>query len=113
MPVNSEECPAEYPYDSAKSHINKLNLIYRHQEPQLIPLKATMPPMLGATGIGVSDMKKSVDFYTNVLQLGLQPTQTFDVAAFTETVLAFPKGTKNAGSQIILMQYKDGVIPRN
>ena len=69
--------------------------------------------MLGATGIGVSDMKKSVDFYTNVLQLGLQPTQTFDVAAFTETVLAFPKGTKNAGSQIILMQYKDGVIPRN
>ncbi|KAF2673439.1 Glyoxalase/Bleomycin resistance protein/Dihydroxybiphenyl dioxygenase [Microthyrium microscopicum] len=72
-----------------------------------------MPTMLGATGIGVSDMKRSVHFYTDVLQLGLQPTQTFDVATFTETVLAFPKASKAAGSQIILMQYKDGKVPKN
>jgi predicted enzyme related to lactoylglutathione lyase len=63
----------------------------------------TMPSTLGAVGIGVSNMQKSVQFYTSML--GMKPTQTFDVAAFTETVLAFPH--KRAGSQIILMEYKD------
>jgi predicted enzyme related to lactoylglutathione lyase len=62
-----------------------------------------MPATLGAVGIGVSDMAKSVSFYERIL--GYKPTQTFDVEQFTETVMAFPHG--KGGSQIILMQYKN------
>jgi predicted enzyme related to lactoylglutathione lyase len=62
-----------------------------------------MPATLGAIGIGVSDMARSVAFYRD--QLGMKPTQTFDVEMFTETVMAFPH--RRAGSQIILMQYKN------
>lgn len=74
-----------------------------------------MPPSLGGVGIGVSDMSRSVHFYTQVLPVGLKPTQTFDVAAFTETVLAIPRNAskKSTGSQIILMQYKNAAPPRN
>jgi lactoylglutathione lyase len=72
-----------------------------------------MPHFLGATGIGVGDLDRSLKFYTDVLQLGLEPTQTFDVAAFKEIVLAFPKGSKPAGSQIILMEYKNTPAPKN
>jgi catechol 2,3-dioxygenase-like lactoylglutathione lyase family enzyme len=72
-----------------------------------------MAPFLGATGIGVSNMERSVSFYRDTLKIGLAPTQTFDVEAFTETVMGFPKGSKPIGSQIILMQYKDGKIPRD
>ena len=72
-----------------------------------------MSPFLGAAGIGVADMQKSIHFYTSILQLGLQPTQTFDVASFTETVLNFPRGSKPTGSPIILMQYKNASIPKN
>jgi predicted enzyme related to lactoylglutathione lyase len=62
-----------------------------------------MPATLGAIGIGVSDMAKSVAFYERVL--GYKPTQTFDVEMFTETVMAFPHS--KGGSQLILMQYKN------
>lgn len=72
-----------------------------------------MPPSLGAIGIGVRDMSRSVHFYTRVLPLGLTPTTTFDVALFTETVLALPKSSKSTGSQIILMQYKNAPPPVN
>src|ERR1700750_1099275 len=71
-----------------------------------------MPPMLGAADIVVSDMKRSVDFYTNVLNIGLKPTQYFDVEAYTETILAFPRGPRPTGSPIILMQYKNEGKPQ-
>jgi catechol 2,3-dioxygenase-like lactoylglutathione lyase family enzyme len=72
-----------------------------------------MAPFLGATGIGVSNMEKSLKFYRDTLNIGLAATQTFDVEAFTETVLGFPRGSKPTGSQVILMQYKDGKTPLN
>jgi len=57
-------------------------------------------------------MEKSIAFYKDILQIGLAPTQTFDVAAFKETILGFPRGSRPTGSQIILMEYKDGKIPQ-
>ncbi|KAF2433926.1 hypothetical protein EJ08DRAFT_646827 [Tothia fuscella] len=62
-----------------------------------------MPSTLGGIGLGVTDMAKSVSFYTKIL--GYRPTQTFDVEAFTETVLSFPH--KQGGTALILMQYKN------
>lgn len=71
-------------------------------------------PFLGAVGIGVSSIEASLKFYRDVLQIGLGPTQTFDVDSFKEVVLAFPRGSKPTGSQILLMEYKGGVPrPRN
>lgn len=72
-----------------------------------------MPPMLGSIGIGVANMDRSVRFYRDTLQLGLVPTQFFDVDSFTETVMAFPKGEKPTGSTIILMEYKNTPAPKN
>src|ERR1700743_1564506 len=51
-----------------------------------------MAPFLCATGIGVANMEQNVKFYKETLNIGLAPTQTFDVEAFTETVLGFPRG---------------------
>jgi catechol 2,3-dioxygenase-like lactoylglutathione lyase family enzyme len=72
-----------------------------------------MPPMLGATGIGVSNMERSVAFYRDTLGIGLKQNQFFDVEHFTETIMGFPRGPKPTGSPIILMQYKDGTVPKN
>jgi len=69
--------------------------------------------MLGGIGIGVANMDRSVKFYRDTLQLGLVPTQFFDVDSFTETVMAFPKGAKPTGSPIILMEYKNAPAPKN
>jgi len=92
--------------------LTSLTSLSLHQLP--IPHESSkMPPMLGAAGIGVSDMKRSVDFYTNVLNLGLKPTQYFDVESYIETILAFPRGAKPTGSPIILMQYKNTSKPKN
>jgi lactoylglutathione lyase len=70
-----------------------------------------MPARLGAIGLGVSNLEKSVEFYTKVLSLGLEPTQFFDVEHYRETVIAFPRGPKPTGSSIILMEYKNGHKP--
>jgi catechol 2,3-dioxygenase-like lactoylglutathione lyase family enzyme len=78
-----------------------------------------MPATLGAVGIGVADMNRSVHFYTKVLPLSISVTQTIDVAPFLEKILALPTfksasgKTTSPGSQIILMQYKDGRVPKN
>ena len=72
-----------------------------------------MPPMLGAFGIGVANMDRSVKFYRDTLQIGLTPTTFFDVDSFTETIMTFPKGAKPTGSQIILMEYKNAPAPKN
>lgn len=68
--------------------------------------------MLGAVGIGVTDMATSLKFFIDTLNIGLKSVQTFDVDMYYEEVLAFPPGTKNAGSAIILMQYKDPSLPK-
>jgi len=72
-----------------------------------------MPPSLGATGIGVSNLKESLHFYTKILDIGFKPTQHFDVEAYYETIIALPKGSRPVGSPIILMQYKNAPPPKN
>ena len=45
---------------------------------------ARSPDYLGAVGIGVSDLDRSVDFYSRVL--GMQATQTFKLDYMDEVV---------------------------
>ncbi len=59
------------------------------------------PDLLTAVGIGVSDMKRSVDFYSRVI--GMKVTQTFKLDHMDETVLAF-----DGRSAVVLMHYTDG-----
>jgi lactoylglutathione lyase len=56
---------------------------------------------LTAVGIGVSDLKRSVDFYTRVL--GMQQTQTFKLDYMDEVVVAH-----EGRSAVVLMHYTDG-----
>ena len=62
---------------------------------------ARSPDFLGAVGIGVSDMDRSVDFYTRVV--GMSVTQTFKIDYMDEVVLAFEGRTA-----VVLMHYTDG-----
>jgi catechol 2,3-dioxygenase-like lactoylglutathione lyase family enzyme len=77
-----------------------------------------MPTVLAAIGLGVSNLQRSIDFYTKTLAIGLQVTETFDAPDFIETMLAFPKekGSKAIGVEIALMQYKNdadnSVVPK-
>ena len=64
---------------------------------------ARSPDYLGAVGIGVSDMDRSVDFYSRVL--GMSVTQTFKVDYMDEVVLAFEGRTA-----VVLMHYTDGSV---
>ena len=59
------------------------------------------PNLLGAVGIGVSDLKRSTDFYSRVI--GMTQTQTFKVDYMDEVVLAFEGRTA-----VVLMHYTDG-----
>lgn len=59
------------------------------------------PDYLGATGIGVSDLTRSVDFYTRVL--GMTQTQTFKLDYMDEVVVGFEGRTA-----VVLMHYTDG-----
>ena len=59
------------------------------------------PDYLGATGIGVSDLDRSVDFYTRVL--GMTAMQTFKLDYMDEVVVAFEGRTA-----IVLMHWTDG-----
>lgn len=56
---------------------------------------------LTAVGIGVADLKRSVDFYTRVL--GMQQTQTFSLPEMEEVVVAH-----EGRSAVVLMHYTDG-----
>ena len=62
---------------------------------------ARSPDFLGAVGIGVSDLQRSVDFYTRVV--GMSQTQTFKLDYMDEVVLAFEGRTA-----VVLMHYTDG-----
>ena len=59
------------------------------------------PDFLGAVGIGVSDLERSVDFYSRVV--GMSVTQTFKLDYMDEVVLAFEGRTA-----VVLMHYTDG-----
>ena len=62
---------------------------------------ARSPNSLGAVGIGVSDLKRSVDFYSRVM--GMTQTQTFKIDYMDEVVLAYEGRTA-----VVLMHYTDG-----
>jgi lactoylglutathione lyase len=62
---------------------------------------------VGAVGIGVSDLKRSVDFYTRIL--GMKALQEFKLDYMDEVVVGF-EGQR--GSAIVLMHWTDG-SPRN
>jgi lactoylglutathione lyase len=62
---------------------------------------ARSPDYLGAVGIGVSNLDRSVDFYTRVL--GMQAMQTFKLDYMDEVVVAHEG--RNA---VVLMHYTDG-----
>jgi predicted enzyme related to lactoylglutathione lyase len=62
---------------------------------------ARSPDFLTAVGIGVADLKRSVDFYTRVL--GMQQTQTFSLPEMEEVVVAH-----EGRSAVVPMHYTDG-----
>jgi lactoylglutathione lyase len=62
---------------------------------------ARSPNSLGAVGIGVSDLARSVDFYSRVL--GLTQTHTFKLDHMDEVVLAY-----EGRSAVVLMHWTDG-----
>ena len=61
------------------------------------------PDLLGAVGIGVSDLVRSTDFYSRVI--GMTQTQTFSLDYMEEVVLAFEGRTA-----VVLMHYTDGSV---
>ena len=61
---------------------------------------------VGAVGIGVSDLKRSIDFYTRVL--GMTKLQRFSLPYMDEMVVGF-EGRR--GSAIVLMHWTDGSNP--
>ena len=62
------------------------------------------PDYLGAVGIGVSDLARSVDFYTRVL--GMKQLQTFKLDHMDEVVVAHESRTA-----VVLMHWTDGSNP--
>ena len=59
----------------------------------------------GAVGIAVSDLDRSVDFYTRVL--GMRQLTTFSLPHMDEVVV----GWGRRGAAIVLMRYTDGSDP--
>jgi lactoylglutathione lyase len=57
--------------------------------------------VLGGVGLGVSDLKRSVDFYTRVL--GMSQVRTFEISYMDEVVVAF-----EGRVPVVLMHYTDG-----
>jgi lactoylglutathione lyase len=60
-------------------------------------------PRFGATGIGVRDLARSVDFYSKVF--GMKKLLKFRLPHMNEVVLGFDGA---AGGALVLMQYTDG-----
>jgi len=57
---------------------------------------------ISSVGIGVSDLQRSIDFYTRVL--GMTYIATYTTDAMDEALLRFPAG----GAAVVLMHYTDG-----
>jgi catechol 2,3-dioxygenase-like lactoylglutathione lyase family enzyme len=62
-------------------------------------------PYLGATGIGVSDLDRSIDFYTRVLRMEPQGGVIQVPNVWDEIILVYPSGKSSA---VVLMHYTDG-----
>lgn len=60
---------------------------------------------MGAVGIAVSDLDRSVDFYTRVL--GMRVLTTFELPHMDEAVM----GWGRRGAAVVLMKYTDGSDP--
>jgi predicted enzyme related to lactoylglutathione lyase len=69
--------------------------------------QTTTDPLVLALGFAVSDLKASVDFYTNVM--GMKQTGEYDLGTLTEKVMQYSTGH---GSAIVLQGYSD-TTPRN
>jgi lactoylglutathione lyase len=60
-----------------------------------------------SVGVGVSDLKRSVDFYTRVC--GMKQVQTIKLDYMDEVILAYSAdGTIAKGSRLVLMHWTDG-----
>src|ERR1700756_2060462 len=57
-----------------------------------------------AVGIGVSDLRRSLDFYTEVL--GMEKLQTFSLPNMEEIIVGYP-----GSASVALMHYTDGSNP--
>ncbi len=66
-------------------------------------MPSTARSSFGAVGIGVTDLARSVDFYTRVL--GMVQLQTFSLDDMDEVVVGF-EGSR--ASAIVLMHWTDG-----
>lgn len=62
----------------------------------------TNQPRIGATGIGVSDLRRSADFYMNVF--GMKEIMKFHLDTMDEIVLGLERGPA-----LVLMCHTDGV----
>jgi len=62
-------------------------------------------PYLGATGIGVSDLARSTDFYTRVLHMEKASEVIQVPSVWDEIILRYPGGK---GSAVVLLHYTDG-----
>jgi len=72
---------------------------------ELVEDKTLTVPYLGATGIGVSDLARSADFYTRVLHME-KASEVIQVPnVWDEIILRYPSGK---GSSIVLLHYTDG-----
>ena len=69
-------------------------------------MTTTIEHYLGAVGIGVSDLNRSVDFYTRIL--GLKKIWKLNLPHMKEVVLRSEGGR---GSAVVLMHYIDGSNP--
>ena len=59
-----------------------------------------------SVGIGVSDLKKSADFYCRVL--GMKQVGTIELDYMDEIILSYPADNFARGSRLVLMHWKDG-----
>lgn len=62
--------------------------------------------VLGAMGIGVSDLARSVDFYTRVL--GMETLTTLTLPHMDEVILGYDR---SRGPALVLMHHTDGSDP--
>lgn len=62
--------------------------------------------VLGAMGIGVSDLARSVDFYTRVL--GMETLTTMTLPHMDEVILGYDR---SRGPALVLMHHTDGSDP--
>lgn len=59
-----------------------------------------------AVGIGVSNLKRSTDFYTRIC--GMKHVQTIELDTMIQEVLAYPTENFARGSRLLMMHWTDG-----